>query len=129
MAACARDAATGEAHCAGEPLARDQLRAHLEALPLWELAADGRCIRRAFVAKGFAQAMAFLNAVAEVAERQAHHPDLHLPEYRSVAIELWTHTVGAVTMNDIVEAKLIDEIPVEYSPKWLREHPEAQTEG
>lgn len=32
-----------------------------------------------------------------------------------------------VTQNDIEEAKLLDLIPVQYSPKWLREHPEAST--
>lgn len=32
-----------------------------------------------------------------------------------------------VTRNDIIEAKLLDQLPVEYSPKWLKEHPEATT--
>ena len=30
-----------------------------------------------------------------------------------------------VTQNDIIEARLFDRLPVAYSPKWLKEHPEA----
>lgn len=30
-----------------------------------------------------------------------------------------------VTQNDIEEARLFDQVPATYSPKWLREHPEA----
>lgn len=34
-----------------------------------------------------------------------------------------------VTHNDIAEAKLFDQLPVTYSPKWLRENPEASAAG
>jgi hypothetical protein len=34
--------------------------------------------------------------------------------------------VGGVTLNDIELAKSIDEgVKIVYSPKWLKEHPEA----
>lgn len=35
------------------------------------------------------------------------------------------HIAVGVTQNDIEEAKLFDQLPVTYSPKWLRENPEA----
>lgn len=38
--------------------------------------------------------MAFLNGVAEIAEEQGHHPDLHLTQYRNVEIRLQTHSMG-----------------------------------
>ncbi len=38
--------------------------------------------------------MAYFNAVAEVAEAETHHPDLHLTSYRDVRLELSTHAVG-----------------------------------
>ena len=55
-----------------------------------------------------------------------HHPDLHITGYRNVEVVLWTHAVGGLTENDLIMAELIDQgVKVAYSPKWLREHPEA----
>jgi 4a-hydroxytetrahydrobiopterin dehydratase len=62
-----------------------------------------------------------------IAEREGHHPDFHLTNYRDVTIEIFTHKLGGLTMNDFVLAKhLTDEVSVDYSPKWLKAHPEAQ---
>ncbi|CAM9708485.1 unnamed protein product, partial [Hapterophycus canaliculatus] len=97
----------------------------LATLPLWTSSPDGNFIVRSFVAKNFVSAMTFLNGVAKVAEEQGHHPDLHLTQYRNVEVRLQTHSMGGVTQNDIAEAKLFDQLPVTYSPKWLRENPEA----
>jgi 4a-hydroxytetrahydrobiopterin dehydratase len=89
--------------------------------------------------------MAFLNAVAEVAEAETHHPDLHLTSYRDVRLDLSTHAVGGcarieapacasadtkrphfaclrLTQPDFILAAKLDALPVDYSPKWLREH-------
>jgi 4a-hydroxytetrahydrobiopterin dehydratase len=63
-----------------------------------------------------------------VAEREAHHPDLHLTDYRSVEVVVATHAGGGrVTMADLVLAAKIDALPVDYSPKWLKE--EARRRG
>ncbi|OAY80032.1 putative pterin-4-alpha-carbinolamine dehydratase [Ananas comosus] len=32
--------------------------------------------------------------IADVAEAQGHHPDLHLVGWNNVKVELWTHSVG-----------------------------------
>jgi 4a-hydroxytetrahydrobiopterin dehydratase len=58
-------------------------------LPLWTLKhVKGQPPRltRSFVARDFASAMAFLNGVAVVAEREGHHPDLHLTGWRNVEV-------------------------------------------
>ncbi len=72
-------------------------------------------------AKNFVAAMAFLNAVGTLAEDEGHHPDFHLTGYRNIRIELSTHAIGGLSMPDMVLAAKIDNIPCEYSPKWLRE--------
>lgn len=60
--------------------------------------------------------------MGELAEREAHHPDLHLTDYRRVEVVVATHAGGArVTMADLVLAAKIDALPAEYSPKWLKE--------
>ena len=65
--------------------------------------------------------------VGDVAEAEGHHPDLHLTDYRSVRVDVWSHSVGGLTLNDFILAAKIDAVPVDYSPKWLREHPEVQS--
>lgn len=67
-------------------------------MPLWRSSEDGISIVRSFVAKNFVAAVAFLNAVAEVAEAQGHHPDMHLTEYRNVEIRLHTFSMGGMTV-------------------------------
>ncbi|CAM9369897.1 unnamed protein product [Ectocarpus sp. 6 AP-2014] len=99
-----------------------ELEKELASLPLWTSTPHGDFIVRSFVAKNFVSAMAFLNEVATVAEEQGHHPDLHLTQYRNVEIRLQTHSMGGVTQNDIAEARLFDQLPVTYSPKWQREN-------
>lgn len=67
-----------------------------------------------------------MNAMGAVAERENHHPDFHLTSYRNVEIVIYTHSLHGVTENDILLASMLDsEAKVDYSPKWLKEHPEA----
>jgi 4a-hydroxytetrahydrobiopterin dehydratase len=107
----------------------ERVQAVLPSLPLWKLSDDHKRLSRAFTAKSFAAALAFINAVGAVAEAEGHHPDLHLTSYRKVEIVLYTHAVGGLTENDLIMAALIDAVPVVYSPKWLKEHPEAAAEA
>mmetsp|Transcript_72514 Transcript_72514/g.114483 ORF Transcript_72514/g.114483 Transcript_72514/m.114483 type:complete len:137 (+) Transcript_72514:19-429(+) len=105
-------------------LSSEMVLARKSKLPLWELTDQG-WLRRCFVAKNFAAAMTFVNAVGEIAERESHHPNFHITDYRTVCLEIFTHSIGCLTENDFVLAELIDAVPVTYSPKWLKEHPEA----
>ena len=96
--------------------------AEMRERPLWTLSEDRRKMTRAFVARNFVAALDFIAIVGEVAEAQGHHPDLHIENYREVRLELFTHKLGGLTVNDFVLAREIDAIPVAYSPKWAREH-------
>ena len=53
------------------------------------------------------------NAVADVAEEDGHHPDLHIEGYRNVSVELWTHAIGGLSENDFILAAKIDQVPIE----------------
>ena len=55
------------------------------------------CLRRTFVAKNFQAALDFLNASGKLAEKLGHHPDLHIVSYRTVVVEVYTHSIGGVT--------------------------------
>jgi pterin-4a-carbinolamine dehydratase len=85
-------------------------------------------ISRSFTAKNFRCALDCINAMGVIAEEEQHHPNFHLVNYRDVTIDIYTHTLGGVTENDFFLAKRFDtEMKVAYSPKWLKEHPEANT--
>ena len=92
------------------PLTKEQIAAHLPAVPEWKLADDGKLIRRKYKFKDFVTAMAFLQKVAVLAEEEQHHPDLHLTGYKNVAIELTTHAIGGLSANDFIVAAKIDTI-------------------
>ena len=108
-------------------LASEEVQRLLPALPNWHLSEHGKAIERSFTAKNWGAAMVFLNAVSEVAEAETHHPDLHLTNWREVRLVLQTHAVGGLTRPDFILAAKLDELPVTYSPAWLRERGETSS--
>ncbi len=58
----------------------------------------------------FAEAMAFVNRVAELAERRNHHPDILVHGWNKVRLTLFTHTEGRVTQADRDMAERIDAL-------------------
>lgn len=93
-----------------EPVTRDFALEQLAQLPGWQLTADGQRIGKEWTVKSFLAGMRFFNRVAELAEQEAHHPDLHLSGYRHVRIEIWTHAIGGLSENDFILAAKIDQL-------------------
>ncbi|TVP97945.1 MAG: 4a-hydroxytetrahydrobiopterin dehydratase [Planctomycetaceae bacterium] len=93
-----------------EKLTVDQVRPLLAQVPLWQIDEPGDSISRKFKFRDFVSAMAFLQQVADLAEEEQHHPDLHLTGYRHVRIELMTHAIGGLSDNDLIMAAKIDEV-------------------
>lgn len=91
----------------------EQARQQVAELSGWRLTHEGRRIRKDWTAKNFVAAMKFLNRVADLAEAEQHHPDVHLEGYRSVWIEIWTHAIGGLSENDFIQAAKIDQLPIE----------------
>ena len=85
----------------------------LEKIPGWYLTKGNQRIRKDWTVKNFLAGMAFFEKVAEVAEADAHHPDIHLESYKNVSIELWTHAIGGLSENDFILAAKIDQLPIE----------------
>jgi 4a-hydroxytetrahydrobiopterin dehydratase len=117
-------------------LSLDQVRERLAgaSFPLWtcmikeeEEEGDASVPRlsRSFVARSFQAALDAINAMGIFAEQEGHHPDFHLTSYRNVQIDLYTHDLAGITENDFALASLLDTVPIDYSPKWLKAHPEA----
>ena len=59
---------------------------------------DG-ALEREFRFESFPAAIAFVNAVARIAERENHHPDIAIA-YRTVTLRFRTHSAGAITDRD-----------------------------
>lgn len=95
----------------------EEAKKQMESLPGWKLTADGQRIRREWVVKNFMAGINFFKDVAQLAEAEGHHPDLHLSGYRNVAIEIWTHAIGGLSENDFILAAKIDKLPVELKKK------------
>jgi|ERR671923_841789 4a-hydroxytetrahydrobiopterin dehydratase len=73
----------------------------------WTYLADA--IHRDFTFKGFRDAIAFVNRIAELANEAGHHPDLEI-HYNRVVVSLSTHDAGGVTEKDIALAGRIDRV-------------------
>lgn len=104
-------------HCAAcqgdvKKLSAAQAREKVQALSGWEMIDDGRRIRKDWQVKNFLAGVEFLNQVAELAEKEGHHPDLHLEGYRHVWIAISTHAVDGLSENDFILAAKIDRLPV-----------------
>lgn len=79
--------------------------AGLARLPGWARA--GRAIARTYRFEDFRGALAFVNRVGAVAERQQHHPDIDI-RYNEVTLSVWTHDAGGLTERDFRLAAAID---------------------
>ena len=94
------------------PMPLRQVKAHLKKYKHWKLMPDEGRIRRTWAVKDYLTALDFFRRIGEIAEREGHHPDLHLVGYRHIAVDLWTHAVGGLTDNDFIMAAKIDKLPV-----------------
>jgi 4a-hydroxytetrahydrobiopterin dehydratase len=78
----------------------------------WQLQDDSLHTQWKF--KDFVQAMAFMNAVAEVAERMNHHPEWS-NVYNRVSVRLTTHDAGGLTHLDFALALAMDSLAITTS--------------
>ena len=97
----------------GNPLALGQTNAFLKETPGWQLSANGKMLSREWITKNFMTAVEFINKIAQMAESENHHPDIHLSSYRRLRVDLSTHALGGLSENDFIVAAKINELPVE----------------
>ncbi|HEV2999795.1 MAG TPA: 4a-hydroxytetrahydrobiopterin dehydratase [Solirubrobacteraceae bacterium] len=71
---------------------------------------EGAELVRDFELKDFAEALAFVNRVGEVAEAANHHPDILIHGWNKVRLTLSTHSEGRVTDADHALAGRIDAL-------------------
>ncbi|HAK94930.1 MAG TPA: pterin-4-alpha-carbinolamine dehydratase [Planctomycetes bacterium] len=92
------------------PMAPGAVQPYLACLSGWELSPDGTTLSREFVMKSFAAGIELMTEIASLAEEEGHHPDIHLTGYRKLRIDLSTHAIGGISMNDLIMAAKIDAL-------------------
>ena len=81
-----------------------------ELLPEWKTGKNERgipFIERVKHASTYMEGIDFVTKVAEAAEANNHHPDIHI-NYKRISVKYWTHSSGGVTLADI---QMAQEIP------------------
>ena len=95
------------------PLSAQEIEPLLSQLESGWAVVDHHHLARTYAFKNFAQALAFVNRVGEMAEEQGHHPDLYLA-WGKTRVEIWTHKINGLHEADFVLAAKCDAL---YPPK------------
>jgi 4a-hydroxytetrahydrobiopterin dehydratase len=94
----------------GQPkLADPAIAEALQSLPGWSRSAAGDAIQKTYPFSDFYRTMAFVNAVAWIANQQDHHPDLDV-RYNRCGVTFSTHDAGGVTLNDLICAARVEAL-------------------
>jgi len=95
--------------CSGgvPPLEGSAVEGLLAQLQGWTVV-EGHHLTKTYRFRDFSSALAFVNRVGGMAEREGHHPDIHLSSGK-VRIDVWTHKINGLTESDFIFAAKTDE--------------------
>lgn len=88
-------------------LSEAEIQSELAGVPEWSEV--GETLQRTIQFPDFVAAMRFVNAVADAAESDQHHPDI-LIRYNKVTLTLSTHDAGGITSKDFALARRVDAL-------------------
>jgi 4a-hydroxytetrahydrobiopterin dehydratase len=91
------------------PMSRAEAEDALPQVPGWELAGNGKSIRRRFEFKGFYKCMSFVNAMAWIANAENHHPDF-CTGYNYCEVTFTTHAIDGLSENDFICAAKVNAL-------------------
>jgi len=83
-----------------------EVKEDMEALNGWSR--EGNYLTKEFKFKQFMSGIRFVEKVAKIAEKQEHHPDIHVI-WTTVTLKITTHDEGGLTKWDMKLAKEIDK--------------------
>lgn len=95
---------------AGTPaLSRGDIEKYLSQIGAgWALEGE-KVLSKQFAFRDFVGAMKFVSTVADMAEAEGHHPDIHI-SYNKVKFDLTTHAIGGLSENDFILAAKIEQV-------------------
>jgi 4a-hydroxytetrahydrobiopterin dehydratase len=74
----------------------------------WQVV-DGHHLEKQYKFPDFAQALAFVNRIGEIAEAEGHHPDITLG-WGKAGVTTWTHSIDGLTESDFILAAKIERV-------------------
>ena len=91
-----------------------QIEDFLHEYPNWELLESEGIpqLVRGYTFKNYAEALKFTNLVADLSEREGHHPAILL-EWGKVRVSWWTHKIRGQHENDFIMSAKTDQL---YNP-------------
>ncbi len=89
------------------PLSPDEVLGFLKELKDWKVSSDAKSIHKRFEFKNFYKTMAFVNAIAWIANQENHHPDLRVG-FNYCEVEYTTHAIDGLSKNDFICAAKVD---------------------
>lgn len=90
-------------------LSSEEAQSYLAKIKGWEISEDKKSIFQRFEFKGFYKTMAFVNAIAWIANQENHHPDMEVG-YNYCVVHFTTHAINGLTTNDFICAAKIDQL-------------------
>lgn len=88
-------------------LSAEEILSNLAELNYWKVV-NNKLLKR-FQFANFAESLAFINKIGEIAEAHDHHPDINFG-WAYAEIFITTHDAGGLTEKDFALAKEIDGI-------------------
>jgi len=70
---------------------------------------ESKEIRKEYLFTKYTDAIIFTNKIAELSEKESHHPFIHI-DYKKVTIILFTHKINGLHENDFILASKCDLI-------------------
>ena len=90
------------------PLQGEELKQYERQVPGWHVT-EGHHLEREFTFPDFKAALAFVNRVGDVAEKEGHHPNIDFT-WGKARITIWTHKVNGLTESDFILAAKISKL-------------------
>src|SRR5688572_12231012 len=82
-------------------LSSEEINQLMPEVSQWQVNPDHTVISRRFEFKGFYKTMAFVNAIAWIANQENHHPDMEVG-YNYCLVKFTTHAIHGLTKNDFI---------------------------
>ena len=92
-------------------LVDDEIKELLSEIPSWKVFKDDNVkkIICSYVFLNYEDSLNFLNKVADLAEKEDHHPEIIL-EWGKVTVIWWSHKIGGLHKNDFICASKTDAL-------------------
>lgn len=94
---------------------KEMAEKYVQEIAGWELSDDAKEIKRVFKFKNYYKTMAFVNAVAWMANGENHHPDMEV-SYNTCVVRYTTHAIDGLSENDFICANKVNHL-LEFGPK------------